>query len=79
MHPYTQALLSAIPIPNPKRKRKRIELIGEVPSAINIPTGCRFHPRCPYKKDECSKKDPPIIEVEKEHFVACHFIKSRNG
>jgi len=76
MHPYTQALLSAIPIPNPERKRKRIELIGEVPSAINIPTGCRFHPRCPYKKDECSRKAPPITEVEKEHFVACHLIKS---
>ncbi|MDI6905162.1 MAG: ABC transporter ATP-binding protein [Candidatus Bathyarchaeia archaeon] len=76
MHPYTQALLSAIPIPNPERKRKRIELTGEVPSAINIPQGCRFHSRCPYKRDECSKKEPRITEVEKEHFVACHFIKS---
>ena len=78
MHPYTQALLSAIPIPSPKRKRKMIELTGEVPSAINIPTGCRFHPRCPYKRDECSKKEPRIKEVEKEHFVACHLINGRN-
>lgn len=72
MHPYTQALLSAIPVPNPKRERKKIELIGEVPSAINIPPGCRFHPRCPYKTDECSKKEPSLLEVEKDHFVACY-------
>jgi len=72
MHPYTQALLSAIPVPNPKRKRKKIELVGEVPSAINIPPGCRFHPRCPYKMDKCSKKEPSLIEIEKNHFVACH-------
>jgi peptide/nickel transport system ATP-binding protein len=78
MHPYTQALLSAIPVPDPKRKSKRIELTGEVPSAINIPTGCRFHPRCPYKKDECSKKEPRITEVEKEHLVACHVANSGN-
>ena len=78
MHPYTQALLSAIPVPNPERKAKRIELTGEVPSAINIPTGCRFHPRCPYRKDKCSKKEPRITKVEKEHFVACHLINSGN-
>ena len=53
-------------------ERKRIELTGEVPSAINIPTGCRFHPRCPYKRDECSKKEPIITKVDKEHFLACH-------
>jgi len=71
MHPYTQALLSAIPVPNPERERKVIELTGEVPSAINVPSGCRFHPRCPYKKDECTEKELQLIEVEKEHFVAC--------
>jgi peptide/nickel transport system ATP-binding protein len=76
-HPYTQALLSAIPVPNPKREKKRIELTGEVPSAIDIPTGCRFHPRCPYRKDKCSKKEPQLIEVEKDHFVACFFINSQ--
>lgn len=71
-HPYTQALLSAIPVPDPKRKRKTIELKGEVPSAINIPKGCRFNPRCPSKKDACVLKEPELIEIEKEHFVACH-------
>lgn len=71
-HPYTQALLSAIPVPNPKRKRKKIELKGEVPSAINIPSGCRFHPRCPYKTRKCVKKEPPLVEIAKDHFVACH-------
>jgi len=75
MHPYTQALLSAIPVPNPERERKRIELAGEVPSAIDIPTGCRFHPRCPYRTDKCSKEEPQLIEVEKGHFLACHLIK----
>jgi peptide/nickel transport system ATP-binding protein len=72
LHPYTQALLSAIPVPNPERKRKIIELKGEVPSAINIPLGCRFHPRCPCKKDECTGNEPDLIEIEKDHFVACH-------
>ncbi|MCW3994239.1 MAG: ABC transporter ATP-binding protein [Candidatus Bathyarchaeota archaeon] len=75
MHPYTQALLSAIPVPNPERERKRIELAGEVPSAIDIPTGCRFHPRCAYRTDKCSKEEPQLIEVGKGHFVACHLIK----
>jgi len=72
LHPYTQALLSAIPVPNPERKRKIIELIGEVPSAINIPMGCRFHPRCPYKKDGCDKKEPQLVEIKKDHSVACY-------
>jgi peptide/nickel transport system ATP-binding protein len=72
LHPYTQALLSAIPVPNPKRKRKVIELAGEVPSAINIPSGCRFHPRCPYKKAECLQKEPQLMEIEEGHFVECH-------
>jgi peptide/nickel transport system ATP-binding protein len=72
MHPYTQALLSAVPVPDPNRKRKMVELKGEVPSAINIPSGCRFHPRCPYGKDECRDKEPQLIEIEKEHFVGCH-------
>ena len=70
-HPYTQALLSAIPVPDPKRKRKVVELTGEVPSPINIPSGCRFHPRCPYKKDVCTQEEPQLIEVEKDHLVEC--------
>jgi len=72
LHPYTQALLSAIPVPDPGRERKTIELKGEVPSAINIPSGCRFHPRCPYMRDECVQKEPPLIEIEKDHFVQCN-------
>jgi peptide/nickel transport system ATP-binding protein len=72
LHPYTQSLLSAIPVPNPKRGRKILELKGEVPSAIHIPSGCRFHPRCPYEKAECAEKEPDLVEVEKDHFVACN-------
>lgn len=72
LHPYTQALLFAIPVPNPERERKEVGLIGEVPSAINIPSGCRFNPRCPYAKDICVKAEPKLIEVEKNHFVACN-------
>jgi peptide/nickel transport system ATP-binding protein len=71
-HPYTQALLSAIPVPDPKRKRKTVELPGEVPSAINIPQGCRFNPRCSAKKDTCTIKEPELTEIEKDHFVACY-------
>jgi peptide/nickel transport system ATP-binding protein len=71
LHPYTRALLSAIPVPDPERTRKTIELKEEVPSAINIPPGCSFHPRCPNKKPECVDKVPDLVEVEKDHFVAC--------
>ena len=72
MHPYTQALLSAIPVPDPERKRKVIHLPGEVPSAINVPSGCRFHPRCPRAFERCRREEPPLIEVERGHLVACH-------
>jgi len=71
LHPYTQALLSAIPVPNPERKRKMIELSGEVPSAINVPSGCRFHPRCPLARFECIRKEPELVEVERDHSVSC--------
>lgn len=71
LHPYTQALLKAIPIPKPKY-RVEIPLKGEIPNAINIPSGCRFHPRCPYIMDICRVEDPKLIEVEKNHYVACH-------
>ena len=73
-HPYTQALLSAIPIPDPvlERKRRRLPLTGEVPSLLNPPTGCAFHPRCPYAFDRCRVETPPLLEVrEGEHHVAC--------
>lgn len=72
LHPYTQALLSAIPVPDPERKRKTIELKGEVPSAISIPSGCRFHPRCPRAFDRCSIEEPALRDIGKNHTVACH-------
>ncbi len=73
-HPYTIALLSAIPIPDPKVERKRIELKGEVPSPINPPSGCRFHPRCPVVMDVCPKEEPELLNVENGHLVACHLF-----
>jgi peptide/nickel transport system ATP-binding protein len=72
LHPYTQALLLAIPVPDPKRTRKFVELKGEVPSAIDIPPGCRFRPRCQSVSKECSDKEPELVEVRPNHFVACH-------
>jgi len=72
LHPYTQALFSAIPIPDPEVKRERIILGGEPPSPANPPSGCRFHPRCRYAKDICSKQEPALIEVKPGHYVACH-------
>jgi oligopeptide/dipeptide ABC transporter ATP-binding protein len=72
LHPYTQALLSAIPIPDPDKKRKAVDLKGEVSSAINIPVGCRFHPRCPKQMKICTEREPELIEIDKDHFVACH-------
>lgn len=71
LHPYTQALMSAIPIPDPNLKRERIILPGDVPSPLNPPTGCRFHPRCPVAMEHCSIEEPPFIEVSKNHWVAC--------
>jgi oligopeptide/dipeptide ABC transporter ATP-binding protein len=71
-HPYTQALLSANPIPDPTLERKRIILQGEVPSPINPPPGCNFHTRCPYKFEPCPVEIPPLLEIETNHWVACH-------
>ncbi|MBU2511014.1 dipeptide ABC transporter ATP-binding protein [bacterium] len=72
-HPYTQALLSASPMPDPKSKKKRIILKGDVPSPINPPSGCRFHPRCLFAKDICSQQEPETKEILTGHQVACHF------
>jgi oligopeptide transport system ATP-binding protein len=75
LHPYTRALLSAIPIPDPvlEKRRSRMILIGDVPSPVNPPTGCRFNPRCPYAEDNCRSDEPPLAEVRSGHFVACHY------
>jgi len=70
-HPYTQALIAAVPTPNPKEKIGDIPIRGEVPSPINIPKGCRFHPRCVYAKPACKEREPELIEVEPGHYVAC--------
>ncbi|HSL42184.1 MAG TPA: ABC transporter ATP-binding protein [Anaerolineales bacterium] len=71
MHPYTRALLSAIPVPNPRLKRERTLLKGDIPSPLNPPTGCRFHTRCPVAKDICSQEEPDFREVQVNHWVAC--------
>ena len=75
MHPYTQALFSAIPNPDPDVKMKRIHLAGDIPSPANPPSGCRFHTRCPQATEECAKCAPEYREVEPGHFVACHLCR----
>jgi len=71
-HPYTFHLMAAIPVPNPEIKKEEVLLTGDVPSPVNIPPGCRFHPRCPYATDRCEQEEPPLIEND-GHWVACHY------
>jgi len=73
-HPYTEALLSAIPIPNPRFRKKRAILMGDVPSPINPPSGCRFHTRCRYVKAICKEKEPELIDLRDGHYVACYLF-----
>ncbi len=75
MHPYTKALISAIPVPDPTSKRERIILQGDVPSPINPPSGCRFHPRCWMAQDICQQEEPPFEEKVAGHWSACHFAE----
>jgi peptide/nickel transport system ATP-binding protein/oligopeptide transport system ATP-binding protein len=75
LHPYAQALMSAVPVPDPTAKRERIILKGDVPSPLNPPPGCRFHPRCPVAIERCSKEEPPFKDYGAGHFVACWLLE----
>jgi len=74
-HPYTEALLSAIPVPDLTAEKRRIILAGDVPSPVNPPRGCRFHTRCPYARKDCSKVEPDLVEVRPGHYTACRYAK----
>ncbi|HBU82293.1 MAG TPA: ABC transporter ATP-binding protein [Paenibacillus sp.] len=74
LHPYTKALLSAVPVPIPKLKRERIVLKGDIPSPVNPPAGCKFHTRCPWAEDVCKQQVPAYRNVGADHFVACHLV-----
>jgi oligopeptide/dipeptide ABC transporter ATP-binding protein len=74
-HPYTQALLSAVPIPDPAAKKQRVVLRGDVPTPINPPAGCRFHTRCPIAVDRCKMEEPPLRQIEDGRDVACHLVQ----
>ena len=75
LHPYTKALMSAIPIPDPTLKRERIILKGDVPSPLHPPKGCRFHPRCPVAVEQCSREEPKFVEVRPDHWAACWLVQ----
>ena len=79
LHPYTEALLSAVPIPDPSHKRARIVLEGDVPNPINPPSGCRFHPRCRLVEPICSKTEPALDRLAPAHRVACHAVNAHSG
>jgi len=75
LHPYTRALLAAVPVPNPHDRRFEPRPEGEIPNPINPPSGCRFHPRCPLAEDICSRSDPASRELRPGHLVACHLAE----
>jgi len=80
LHPYSQALIASVPIPDPTRRKERAPLSGEVPSPVNPPLGCRFHPRCPLAMDICKKKEPELLDAGGGHYVACFAVlQSRGG
>jgi len=75
MHPYTKALLAAVPVPNPKKRRTEEMPRGEIPNPINPPSGCRFHPRCPIAREDCAEIEPELRELRPGHFVACRYVE----
>jgi oligopeptide/dipeptide ABC transporter ATP-binding protein len=77
-HPYTEALMSAVPVPDPDSNAERIRLEGDVPSPVNPPPGCNFHPRCGYVQAICKTDNPAYRDVGNNHFVTCHFADSLN-
>ncbi len=79
LHPYTQALIAAVPVPDPRLRRKRIILAGEIPSPVAPPPGCAFHTRCPFAEKRCREEEPPLKEWAKGHWAACHFVDKLNG
>jgi oligopeptide transport system ATP-binding protein len=70
-HPYTKALLSSIPVPDPKKRKELAALTGDVPSPADIPSGCRFRTRCEYATDDCALTSPPLVEIERDHWIEC--------
>jgi len=74
LHPYTQALITAVPDPDPTAEKSKAMIKGEVPNPINVPKGCRFHPRCFYAEEICRKEEPEIVEIKENHRVACHLV-----
>lgn len=76
LHPYTQALLSSVPVPDPAFEREQIIITGDIPSASNPPSGCTFHTRCPFKMEQCSQVVPSMQEVKPGHYVACHLYEA---
>jgi oligopeptide/dipeptide ABC transporter ATP-binding protein len=75
LHPYTRALLAAAPVANPRLRRPRLPILGDPPSALSPPSGCRFRTRCPYAVERCALETPALRELEPKHWVACHFAE----
>jgi peptide/nickel transport system ATP-binding protein len=76
LHPYTEALIAAVPVPDPTARRIKVVIKGQVPSAVNPPAGCRFNPRCPHAMEICRKKTPPLIPIDDNRQVACYLHSS---